>query len=385
VCRNESPKYRTICRVGSLVASGQKRLRDFIVQTRRAAADPGALTRATEEVDATMSYLTGKSLLVTGATGSFGKRFVRTVLEQHAPERLVVFSRDELKQFEMQQQIQHPALRYFLGDVRDKERLYRAFDGVEVVVHAAAMKQVPASEYNPMEAIKTNIMGSENVINVCIDQGIKRVVALSTDKAANPVNLYGATKLCADKLFVAANALSGFHRTRFSVVRYGNVVGSRGSVIPFFMDKRESGVLPITDPRMTRFWITLTQGVQLVLDTIENMCGGEIIIPKIPSMSIMDLAEAVAPECKTEIVGIRPGEKLHEVMITAADAANTVELDDRYVVQPDAPWWRGEEFFADTEARPVDKDFEYSSDTNSDWMTVEGLRELLRTERIEGT
>jgi len=330
-----------------------------------------------------VSFLDGKSVLVTGATGSFGKRFVKTVLEQHNPERLVVFSRDELKQFEMQQIFQSPKLRYFLGDVRDKERLYRAFDGVEVVIHAAAMKQVPASEYNPMEAVKTNIIGAENVINVCIDQEVKHVIALSTDKAANPVNLYGATKLAADKLFIAANALSGRHRTRFSVVRYGNVIGSRGSVIPFFMQKRATGVLPITDTRMTRFWITLGQGVNFVLQCLERMRGGEIFVPKIPSMKVTDVAKVVAPECKTEIIGIRPGEKLHEIMITPDDSFQTLELPDYYVIQPAGAWWEPEQYISETGGRPVAEGFQYSSDKNADWMTPARLAELLRHGPIE--
>ena len=330
-----------------------------------------------------MSFLDGKSVLVTGATGSFGKRFVKTVLEQHDPKRLVVFSRDELKQFEMQQNIQSPKLRYFLGDIRDKERLYRAFDGVEVVIHAAAMKQVPASEYNPMEAVKTNIIGAENVINVCIDQEVEHVIALSTDKAANPVNLYGATKLAADKLFISANTLSGRHRTRFSVVRYGNVIGSRGSVIPFFMQKRATGVIPITDPRMTRFWITLGQGIKFVLQCLECMRGGEIFVPKIPSMKVLDIARVVAPECKTEIIGIRPGEKLHEIMITPDDSYETLELPDHYVIQPAGTWWDPKQYISETGSKPVAEGFQYSSDKNIDWMSPARLSELLRQEPIE--
>ena len=330
-----------------------------------------------------MSFLDGKSVLVTGATGSFGKRFIRTVLEQHEPKRLIVFSRDELKQFEMQQHIKAPNLRYFLGDVRDKERLYRAFDGVDVVVHAAAMKQVPASEYNPMEAIKTNVIGAENVINVCIDQEVQHVIALSTDKAANPVNLYGATKLCADKLFIAANTLSGRHRTRFSVVRYGNVIGSRGSVIPFFMQRRQGGMLPITDERMTRFWITLGEGVQFVLDSLARMHGGEIFVPKIPSMNIMDVAKVVAPECRTEVIGIRPGEKLHEALITSDDAYHTVEFDDHYVIQPNDVWWNRAEYLATTGGKPVAEGFQYTSDVNPVWMTGDELTALLKKEAIE--
>ena len=330
-----------------------------------------------------MSFLDGKAVLVTGATGSFGKRFVRTVLEKHKPSRLVVFSRDELKQFEMQQHLRAPNLRYFLGDVRDKERLYRAFDGIQVVVHAAAMKQVPASEYNPMEAIKTNIIGAENVINVCIDQEVQHVIALSTDKAANPVNLYGATKLCADKLFVAANTLSGRHRTRFSVVRYGNVIGSRGSVIPFFMQRRASGVLPITDERMTRFWITLGEGVKFVLDCLGRMRGGETFIPKIPSMNIMDVAKVVAPECRTEKIGIRPGEKLHEMLITGDDALHTIEFDDHYVIQPNDVWWDRDDYLTTSGGKPVAENFEYSSDKNPVWMQPDALAALLKKEAIE--
>lgn len=329
------------------------------------------------------SFLDGKSVLVTGATGSFGKRFVKTVLEEHDPRRMVVFSRDELKQFEMQDQLQSPKLQYVLGDVRDQERIYRALDGVDVVIHAAAMKQVPASEFNPMEAIKTNVIGAENVINACIDQKVERVIALSTDKSVNPVNLYGATKLCADKLFIAANGLPGGRRTRFSLVRYGNVIGSRGSVIPFFMQRRRTGVLPITDVRMTRFWITRAQGVQFVLDCLDRMRGGEVFVPKIPSMKVTDVARVVAPECRTEIIGIRPGEKLHEVLITQDDARYTVEFDRYYAIQPAAHWWDRERYVRESGGRPVAEDFQYSSDTNPDWMTPEQLAEILRHEQIE--
>jgi UDP-N-acetylglucosamine 4,6-dehydratase len=330
-----------------------------------------------------MSILDGKSIMVTGATGSFGKRFVKEVLKNHKPRRLVVFSRDELKQFEMRQELNAPNLRYFLGDIRDKERLHRSLDGVQIVIHAAAMKQVPASEYNPMEAVKTNIIGAENVINVCIDQNVEHVIALSTDKAVNPQNLYGATKLCSDKLFVAANNLSNRHKTHFSVVRYGNVIGSRGSIIPFFMKQKKNGTLTITDSRMTRFWITLTQGVQFVLDSLERMQGGEIFIPKIPSMNIMDVAKAVAPECRTEIIGIRAGEKLHEILITQDDARNTVEFDRHYVIQPDADWWDKKKYLTEIDARSVIEDFQYSSDRNPQWMQPEELSKLLSCEVIE--
>ncbi|MBT5230357.1 MAG: UDP-N-acetylglucosamine 4,6-dehydratase (inverting) [Methylococcales bacterium] len=331
-----------------------------------------------------MSVFEGKSVLVTGATGSFGKRFVEMILKAHNPRRVVVFSRDELKQFEMQKQF--PAsnvLKYFLGDVRDRERLYRAVDGVDIVIHAAAIKQVPAAEFNPMEAIKTNIIGANNLIEVCIDRNVERVIALSTDKAANPANLYGATKLCSDKLFVSANALSGHHKTRFSVVRYGNVVGSRGSVIPFFMELKKTGVLPITDARMTRFWITLKQGLQFVVDNLERMHGGEIFIPKIPSMTMLEVAKAIAPECEIKIIGVRPGEKLHEIMITQDDAINTLEYDDYYVIQPAAPWWYRDSFIRQTNAKPVSELFQYSSDQNSQWMLADDLNTLLSDEEIE--
>jgi UDP-N-acetylglucosamine 4,6-dehydratase/5-epimerase len=330
-----------------------------------------------------MSIIEGKAVLVTGATGSFGKRFIERVLERHHPKRLVVFSRDELKQFEMKDRFHAPHLEYMLGDVRDKERIYRAIDGIDVVIHAAAMKQVPSSEHNPMEAIKTNIIGAENVINACIEQKVERVIAMSTDKAANPINLYGATKLCSDKLFTAANNLDRKHRTHFSVVRYGNVVGSRGSVIPFFIQRRETGVIPITDIRMTRFWITLSQGVEFVLNCLERMRGGELFVPKIPSMKITDVAQAVAPDCRTEIIGIRPGEKLHEVMVTRDDATHTLEFEDHFVVQPSAEWWNKEDYRQTTGGRPVADDFQYSSDNNTKWLSREQLQDLLKREAIE--
>jgi len=330
-----------------------------------------------------MSLLNGKSIMVTGATGSFGKRFIKTILNDYDPTRVIAFSRDELKQYEMQHSIKSPKLRYVLGDVRDKERLYRAIDGVEIVIHAAAMKQVPASEFNPMEAVKTNIIGAENIINVCIDQGVQNVIALSTDKAANPTNLYGATKLCSDKLFIAANGLAEKHRTRFSVVRYGNVIGSRGSVIPFFMQKRAGGVIPITDPRMTRFWITLAQGAKFVIDSLERMRGGELFVPKIPSMKVIDVAQVVAPDCKTEIIGILPGEKLHEIMITQDDAINTAEFESHYTIQPAAYWWNRPKYIDETGGKPVSESFQYSSDTNPVWMTHEQLAAILKREPIE--
>lgn len=324
--------------------------------------------------------LNGKSILITGGTGSFGKKCTEIILQNYKPEKLVIFSRDELKQFEMSQvfsEKDYPCLRYFIGDVRDKDRLYRAFYGVDYVIHAAALKQVPAAERNPVEVIKTNIIGAENIINAAIDCDVKKIIALSTDKAANPVNLYGATKLCSDKLFVAGNSYSGYHGTRFSVVRYGNVVGSRGSVIPFFKTMRETGTLPITDARMTRFWITIEQGVKFVLRCLELMHGGELFVPKIPSMNIIDMARAIAPECKHNIIGIRPGEKLHEVMITDDDARHTLEFDDYYVVEPEFDWWSNEKHIANG-AKQVPEGFRYASNTNNIWLTAEELKELIK-------
>lgn len=324
--------------------------------------------------------LNGKSILITGGTGSFGKKCTEIILQNYKPEKLVIFSRDELKQFEMSQvfsEKDYPCLRYFIGDIRDKDRLYRAFYGVDYVIHAAALKQVPAAERNPVEVIKTNIIGAENIINAAIDCDVKKVIALSTDKAANPVNLYGATKLCSDKLFIAGNSYSGYHGTRFSVVRYGNVIGSRGSVIPLFKTMRETGTLPITDARMTRFWITIEQGVKFVLRCLELMHGGELFVPKIPSMNIIDMARAIAPECKHKIIGIRPGEKLHEVMITEDDARHTIELDDYYIIEPEFKWWSNEKHMSNG-GKPVAEGFRYASDTNDRWLTVEDLKKLMQ-------
>lgn len=324
-------------------------------------------------------FIDGKSVLVTGGTGSFGKRFIETILQHHDPARVVVFSRDELKQYEMRtappfDTLGQDKIRYFVGDVRDRPRLMQAFRGVEVVVHAAALKQVPACEYNPFEAVKTNIIGAENIIDVAIERGVRRVVALSTDKACNPINLYGATKLCSDKIFVAGNFYAGGSPTRFSVVRYGNVVGSRGSVIPFFLRKRHEGQIPITHPEMTRFWITLDQGVSLVLKTLGRMNGGEIFVPKIPSMRITDLATAIAPDAEQLVVGIRPGEKLHEMMIPKDDARHTRELDDHYVIEPD---FVALDEGARREGKACDDDFEYRSDTNTSWLNGEELRAMV--------
>jgi UDP-N-acetylglucosamine 4,6-dehydratase len=322
-----------------------------------------------------MEILKGKNVLITGGTGSFGKKMTEALLHDTEAAKVIVFSRDELKQSEMQQKFTDTRLRFFIGDVRDRDRLYRAFDGVDIVIHAAALKQVPACEYNPLEAIRTNVLGAANVIDAAIDRNVKKVVALSTDKAANPINLYGATKLCSDKLFVAANNYSGQHETRFSVVRYGNVVGSRGSVIPFFLEKRKTGVLPVTDPRMTRFWLTLEQGVQFVLDSLERMKGGEVFVPKIPSMKVTDLVQSIAPDCVTEIVGIRPGEKLHEVMVPEDDARHTVEYDDYFAILPTFQGWDTKQYLANG-GRPCPAGFRYSSDTNTRWLTVSELREM---------
>jgi UDP-N-acetylglucosamine 4,6-dehydratase (inverting) len=328
------------------------------------------------------SLMDGKSLLVVGGTGSFGKQFVKMALRRYRLARLIVFSRDELKQFEMADEFSREdldVLRFFIGDVRDKERLYRACRGVDYIVHAAAMKQVPACEYNPTEAIKTNIYGAQNIINVAADVGVKRVVALSTDKAVSPINLYGATKLASDKLFVAANAFAT--GPKYSVVRYGNVMGSRGSVIPFFIKKREEGVLPITDPRMTRFWISLEQGVEMVFNALENAAGGEIFVPRIPSMRITDLAEAIAPGCKTEVVGIRAGEKLHECMIPREESRNTVEMDGGFILLPDTGVFA---YHGDLSgAKKVPEGFEYSSDSNDQWLSVEELRTILKAQGFD--
>lgn len=317
-----------------------------------------------------------KVVLVTGGTGSFGKRFINVMLKEYHPAKIIVFSRDELKQHEMRVAgYNDPSLRYFIGDIRDKERCMRAFDGVDVVIHAAALKQVPACEYNPMEAIKTNILGSSNVIDACIDTGVSRVVALSTDKAVNPVNLYGATKLAAEKLFVQSNAYAGGREVRFACVRYGNVVGSRGSVVPVFLKQRETGKVTVTDDRMTRFWISLEQGVRFVIRAAENMYGGEVFVPKIPSMTVIDLAKAIAPQAQVEIIGIRPGEKLHEVLISEDEARQTVELDDMYVVQPAESLWFGRDW--ESKGKLLTDGFRYASDTNKQWLNIEQIGKII--------
>jgi UDP-N-acetylglucosamine 4,6-dehydratase len=319
--------------------------------------------------------LNGKTILITGGTGSLGKKLTRKILSRYSPKKIIIFSRDELKQSEMRQSFPEQCLRFFIGDVRDKERLYRAFDGVDYVVHAAALKQVPAAEYNPFEAIKTNVLGAQNVIDACVDLGIKKVVALSTDKAANPINLYGATKLCSDKLFIAGNSYAGSKPTRFSVVRYGNVVGSRGSVIPLFLKLKSTGVLPVTDSRMTRFWITLDEGAEFVLSSLERMKGGEIFVPKIPSASMTEVARAIAPNCTVKIVGIRPGEKLHETLISEDDGRLTLEYDTHFVIQPQFAWW-GEE--RKNGGKPVTEGFVYSSDRNESVLSAMEIRKIVQ-------
>lgn len=317
-----------------------------------------------------------KIVLVTGGTGSFGKKFIKVMLDEYHPAKLIIFSRDELKQHEMRVSgFNDPSLRYFIGDVRDLPRLKRAMNGVDIVVHAAALKQVPACEYNPMEAIKTNILGSSNIIDAALDTGVKKVIALSTDKAVNPVNLYGATKLAAEKLFIQSNAYAAGSATRFSCVRYGNVVGSRGSVIPIFIRQRESGKLTITDDRMTRFWLTLEQGVRFVIQCTELMQGGEVFVPKLPSTKILDLAQTIAPEAEIEIIGIRPGEKLHELLINTDEARSTVEMENMFVVQPSAALWFGYDW--ENKGKPLADGFRYSSDNNPQQLSHDEIKKIV--------
>ncbi|MBM3143725.1 MAG: UDP-N-acetylglucosamine 4,6-dehydratase (inverting) [Chloroflexi bacterium] len=319
-----------------------------------------------------------KTILVTGGTGSFGKAFSRIMLEEYQPAKLIVFSRDELKQHEMRVSgFDYPNIRYFIGDVRDLPRLKRAMQGVDIVVHAAALKQVPACEYNPMEAVKTNILGSSNVVDAALDTGVKKVMALSTDKAVSPVNLYGATKLAAEKLVIQSNAYAGKYETRLSCVRYGNVVGSRGSVVPVFLSQRaNNGKLTITDKRMTRFWLSLEQGVRFVIKSIEHMLGGEVFIPKIPSMKVVDLAKVIAPDAEIDIIGIRPGEKLHEMLISRDESRSTIEMDDMFVVQPVEAFWFGGKW--SEKGKPVPDGFRYSSAENPEWLNVEQIREMIK-------
>ncbi len=329
-----------------------------------------------------MLDLNGKSILITGGTGSLGKHLTKNILSKFPNvKRLVIYSRDEQKQFEMAQeypQSKYPAIRYFIGDVRDADRLKKAFKDIEFVIHTAAMKHVPIAEYNPMECVKTNVLGAENVINAALETEVKNVVALSTDKAAAPINLYGATKLCSDKLFVAANNIRGKHDIKFSVVRYGNVMGSNGSVIPFFMKKRKEGVLPITDVNMTRFNISLQEGVDLVLHALESAWGGEIFVPKIPSYKITDVATAVGPDCKQEVVGIRPGEKVHEEMITSSDSFSTYDLGKYYAILPQVPNFKIDEYVSHFKAKSVVQGFQYNSGENKEWINVDDIRKLIK-------
>ena len=318
------------------------------------------------------------TVLITGGTGSFGKKFVDVILKEYNPKKVIIFSRDELKQHEMRVNgFNDPRLRYFIGDVRDKNRLLRAFRGVDVVVHAAALKQVPSCEYNPIEAVSTNIDGAKNIIDAALDSGVKKILAISTDKATDPVNLYGATKLVAEKLFIQANSYSGENPVQFSCVRYGNVIGSRGSVIPLFKEQRKLGKITLTDKNMTRFWITLDQGVRFVISCIERMYGGEIFVPKIPSMTMMDLAKTLAPNCEIEVIGIRPGEKLHEKMISDHEVLRTADLEDRYVILPAYTWWNQKAYENYNSAKKLSKDFVYSSDTNDKWLTPDELLEMV--------
>ena len=329
--------------------------------------------------------INNKTILVTGGTGSFGKKFIETVLEKHEPRKIIIYSRDELKQFEMQQsgtfKSANVLVRYFIGDVRDYIRLKRAMEGVDIVIHTAALKQVPATEYNPFEAVKTNVLGSQNVIEASFETGVEKVISLSTDKAAAPINLYGATKLTSDKLFVTANNYRGINEIKYSVVRYGNVMGSRGSVIPLFIEKKKTGVLPITDERMTRFNITLQQGVDFVLQCLDMMWGGELFVPKIPSYKILDVAEAIDPDCKHEIIGLRPGEKLHEEMITLSDAMNTLEFNDYFVVLPSIRQWSTTKYISESNSKkgkPCGERFSYDSESNDHFLTIDELRQLIK-------
>lgn len=351
-----------------------RQIRDLVHVKKKSIAEARKLLGIGNEDTGKINW--GKqSILLTGGTGSFGKHFCTVMLEKYRPSVIRVYSRDELKQHEMRQEFGEDKIRYFIGDVRDGDRLKRAMEGVDIVIHAAALKQVPACEYNPLEAVKTNILGAKNVIDAAINTGVKKVVALSTDKAANPANLYGATKLCAEKIFVHGNSYSGPRGTRFSCVRYGNVIGSRGSVIPVFREQMKSGKITITDEKMTRFWITLDQAVDLVVSALCHMQGGEIFVPNIPSMKITDLARAIAPECEVQTIGIRPGEKLHETLITAEEGRNTIAYNGMYVIMPDHSWWKRHNYES---GRKVPEGFVYSSNRNDHWLDIEALRKITR-------
>jgi len=349
-------------------------IRELVHIKKKTISEARALLKIGNEDTGTINWAK-QSILLTGGTGSFGRHFCKVMLEKYHPEVIRIYSRGELKQHEMRQEFGQDNVRYFIGDVRDGERLKRAMEGVDIVVHAAALKQVPACEYNPLEAVKTNILGAENVIEAAINTGVKKVVALSTDKAANPANLYGATKLCAEKIFVQGNSYSGPRGTRFSCVRYGNVIGSRGSVIPVFREQRKTGKITITDKKMTRFWITLDQAVELVVSALCHMQGGEIFIPRIPSMKITDLAKAIAPECEIETIGIRPGEKLHEILITPEEGRNTVAYKGMYIIMPDHPWWGSQSYKT---GRKMPEEFVYSSNRNDQWLDIDELKKITR-------
>ncbi len=351
-----------------------RQIRDLLHVKKKSIAEARKLLRIGNEDTGKINWAK-QTILLTGGTGSFGKHFCTVMLEKYHPEVIRVYSRDELKQHEMRQEFGEDRIRYFIGDVRDGDRLKRAMEGVDIVIHAAALKQVPACEYNPLEAVKTNILGAKNVIDAAINTGAKKVVALSTDKAANPANLYGATKLCAEKIFVHGNSYSGPRGTRFSCVRYGNVIGSRGSVIPVFREQMKSGKITITDEKMTRFWITLDQAVDLVVSALCHMQGGEIFVPNIPSMKITDLATAIAPECEVQTIGIRPGEKLHETLITAEEGRNTIAYKGMYVIMPDHSWWKRHNYET---GRKVPEGFVYSSNRNDHWLDIEALRKITR-------
>ena len=316
------------------------------------------------------------TVLVTGGTGSFGKKFVQIMLKKYKPKKIIIFSRDEFKQHQMQLEFDDTSIRYFVGDVRDYSRLRRAFDGVDIVVHAAALKQIPSCEYNPFEAVMTNILGAKNVIDAAIDCKVKKIMAISTDKAVNPINLYGATKLCAEKMFVQGNSYVGLKNTRFSCVRYGNVLGSRGGIVELFKRQREKGVVTITDKRMTRFWISLEQGIEFVVKCVEIMQGGEIFIPKLPSMKVVDLAKVICPECKIKLIGIRPGEKINECLLTDDEARHALEFKDFFVIEPEFSWWVREKL---KKGKPLLEGFRYTSDKNDDWITMEKMRNIIRT------
>ena len=364
--------------------NGQRRYSDHDVEQLKKIKN--LLHKKKKSIDEAMTILKKKksnpekidwrnqTILLTGGTGSFGKHFCKIMTEKYHPKVIRVYSRDELKQHEMRQQFGEEHIRYFIGDIRDSDRLKRAMEGVDIVIHAAALKQVPACEYNPLEAIKTNIHGAQNLIDAAIDTGVKKVMALSTDKAANPVNLYGATKLCAEKIIIQGNAYAGTRETKFSCVRYGNVLGSRGSVIPVFKKQKKTGKITITDKRMTRFWLTLDQAVQLVIDGLNNMQGGEIFIPKIPSMKVMDLAKAVAPECEIQIIGIRPGEKLHEILITEEEGFNAVDYKGMYVIMPHYSWWENRKY---STCKKMPDGFHYTSKENKEWLTVDNLKKII--------